>query len=170
MFGLWTMKVLTSLLAATILGWFIGMEFRSNQSSPPEHTSSDRKTTLVDIFPVIVSTDTLESFTQGTENISHNDLALWLLDASPDEIALLWSHFSKGTNAPETIANLILNAWARHAPVAVVTATRNTPFTDMAWRAFAIHHPEKAYEEALAVYQDAARTLGSFRSPQSLCS
>jgi hypothetical protein len=131
-----------------LAGWLTGAVFRSTESPPRQNHPAQEKRSPISTLN-LSSTKSLSSFTTNTGLVSTGDLALWLLDASPIEIAELWEHHSQQKDLETTTAELILAAWARHDPMAAVAATKDSRLEELAWQGFAIHHPERALQQAL---------------------
>lgn len=113
------------------------------------------------------STDTLETLKPLRGGELHVRLALWLIDASSDDIAALWGHYqttlTDGDFRPpmalmavggmgtgrHVINELILYHWMRHDPAAAMAAAKRDNEEYIAWQAWGALDPEGAFAAAV---------------------
>jgi hypothetical protein len=101
------------------------------------------------------STDTLESITALDASDSlYSRLALWLIDASDEDIASYWQSYRQKKDRANAITDLIFINWARLNPQAAITATAGTPDDHYAWWAWACHDPRASLTAAIAANKD----------------
>jgi hypothetical protein len=116
----------------------------------------------------------------------HARLALWLIDASPEDIAAFWDHYrttlteedfrppmalmevdGMGTGRFE-ISELILYHWMRHDPVSAMAAAKRAREEYQAWRAWTAMDPQGAFDAAVAdgksAVEEVARALGIYQA------
>lgn len=95
-------------------------------------------------IPRLRSSDTVETLTALTPQTLYSRLALWLVDASEQDISAFWEVSKKGEPG-EKITELIFLHWARHNPQAAIAAA---PSPSVGWRAWACHDPQTALATA----------------------
>lgn len=192
-----TPRSLLLVSAAAMAGWAAGMALRGDReagdapSAPePQAQSTSRKPAIEATVPPpssvpLRSIDTLESLKVLKGGELHARLALWLIDAPPEEIAAFWNHYRNtwteedlrppmallavggwGTGRNE-IGGLIFFHWSRHDPAAALAAAKEAGQDYLAWRGWAARDPRGALEAALAAGKSAteevARTLGLYQ-------
>ena len=79
----------------------------------------------------------------------YSRLALWLLDASAEDIAAYYQSYLQRENQPNEITDLIFINWTRLDPQAAIAATLDSKHAGHPWWAWACHEPEKAYLTAI---------------------
>jgi hypothetical protein len=86
----------------------------------------------------------METLTALTPQTLYSRLALWLMDASEQDISAFWEISKKG-EPDEKITELIFLHWARLDPQAAIAAA---PSPSVGWRAWACHDPQTALASA----------------------
>lgn len=187
--------------AAAIVGWATGAIIRSDTpatagsattlpSTAPERTLA-RKPPLEATVPPpsaisLRSADTLETLKPLRGGELHARLALWLIDASPEDIAAFWDHYrttltaddfrpptallavdGRGTGRIE-VSELILYHWMRHDPLSAIAAAKRDREEYQAWQAWTAMDPQGAFDAALAdgkrAVEEVARALGIYQA------
>ncbi|MFT6864039.1 MAG: hypothetical protein ACJAVK_002601 [Akkermansiaceae bacterium] len=124
------MKIVITLMISIALGCFVGQKIGSPHSPSPPLISlieSEKNPTPAQ-NSTLVSSDSQDSLITEEKRLPFARLAHWLLDASPEEIALLWDHYSSRPGFDRQRTRLILSAWARHDLSSVIVATKETKF------------------------------------------
>lgn len=96
------------------------------------------------------SGDSLETILKIDPVAEYGRLALWMLDAGPDDIAAYWDHYRARPNRSNDINDLIFINWARIDPEAAVAKSAGTPDEHYAWWAWGCHDPATALAEVQA--------------------
>ncbi|GAA5481062.1 hypothetical protein [Haloferula sargassicola] len=96
------------------------------------------------------SSDTFEDILQIDPVAEYGRLALWMVDASAEEIAGYWQHYRQQENRSNDINDLIFINWTRLDPEMAIAASAGTPDEHYAWWAWACHEPQKAFAEVQA--------------------
>ncbi|MES2658257.1 MAG: hypothetical protein V4689_06545 [Verrucomicrobiota bacterium] len=111
------------------------------------------------------STDTVETLAALPNSERYSRLAMWLVDASEQDIAAYWAIYSKGKRDNESTGLVFLN-WTRLNPQGAIDATAGTEDEDFAWWAWACHDPQGSLAAALTAGPElvihVARGLGEF--------
>lgn len=100
------------------------------------------------------STDTLETILALGDQETYGRLALWMLDASEQDIAAYWQSYRQKQDRSNDIADLIFINWTRLNPQGAIAAATGTPNEQHAWWAWACHDPQTALATALATKPD----------------
>ncbi|MEK7950207.1 hypothetical protein [Luteolibacter soli] len=197
-----TPRSLLLISATAIAGWATGAIIREDTPvaagstaelpSPASERAVARKPPLEATVPPpsmtpLRSTDTLETLKPLRGGDLHARLALWLIDASPEDISAFWDHYRStlteedlrpsnalmavdggmGTGRFE-ISELILYHWMRHDPLAAMAAAKRDHEEYQAWRAWTALDPQAAFDAALAdgkrSVEDVARALGIYQA------
>lgn len=95
------------------------------------------------------STDSLADLLALEDGDLYGRLALWLLDASEDEMAAFWEDYSQRSGFVGEIAELIFVQWSRLNPLGALAAVEGDPFVHFAWFGWACHDPETALATAM---------------------
>ena len=111
---------------------------------PAPRSASEAPPPLV----TIRSTDTIEDLLAAEPATLYERLALWLVDATSDEMAAYWQATKSLENYPRDARELLLQRWTIIDPHAAIAATVGTAWDDVAWSAWASHEPLKALEAA----------------------
>lgn len=93
------------------------------------------------------STDTVETLAALAPGTLYSRLALWLMDASEQDIAAFWAIYQKG-EPDENITNLIFLRWACHNPQAAIAAEPAGHDKKSGWWAWACRDPQAALAAA----------------------
>ncbi|RYD48990.1 MAG: hypothetical protein EOP83_25745, partial [Verrucomicrobiaceae bacterium] len=132
------------------------------------------------------SADTLETLKLLRGGELHARLALWLIDASPEDIAAIWDHYrttlteedfrpsmavlsvnGMGTGRFE-VSELILYHWMRHDPASAMAAAKRDRAEHLAWQVWTAMDPGGAFDAAVIDGQSAlgevARALGIYQA------
>lgn len=100
------------------------------------------------------STDTLETILALGDQETYGRLALWMLDASEQDIAAYWQSYRQKQDRSNDIADLIFINWTRLNPQGAIAAAAGTPNEQHAWWAWACHDPQTALATVLATKPD----------------
>lgn len=102
------------------------------------------------------STETLESLKATPDDGAelYARLALWMVDASEEDIAAYWKHYAQRENRSNDINDLIFINWTRINPQGAVAAAKGTDEAHYAWWAWACHDPKAALGTAIATDPD----------------
>jgi hypothetical protein len=96
------------------------------------------------------SSDTLDDIIALDDKDNYARLALWMLDASEQDIAAYWQHYRQQKNRSNEINDLIFINWTRLNPQGAIAAATNTPDEHYAWWAWACHDPRAALAAVLS--------------------
>jgi hypothetical protein len=108
------------------------------------------------------SHETLESLIAQGEDPTYASLALWLVDASAEDIAAYWE-FRKDGNLQNDKMRLIFFNWTRLDPQAAIAAVAGTDRAAYPWWAWAAHDPRAALAAATPeMLADVALGIGEF--------
>ena len=97
----------------------------------------------------IRSTDTLETVLSVGNEIAYGRLALWMLDASEQDIATYWQNYRQCGQSNNDIADLIFIHWTRLNPKSAIAAATGSRNEEHAWWAWACHDPGAALAAAI---------------------
>ncbi|HEY8962793.1 MAG TPA: hypothetical protein VIM57_11375 [Luteolibacter sp.] len=152
-------------------GYFATQRFAVDSTAPdvipnsPLSSQRDPQTTedsALDRVVTMRSSETLESLIAQGEEATYATLALWLLDANPEDIAA-YGNFRKGGKMGGDQKRLLFIHWTRLAPEAAIAAVADTSDQGMVWWAWAASEPERALTAAGADrIKDVARGIGEF--------
>ncbi|MES2440741.1 MAG: hypothetical protein V4584_16865 [Verrucomicrobiota bacterium] len=122
-------------------------------SSPPVSgrspaTTAPARPALQDIPPQR-SADSLESLTAIEGGAPYQRLALWLMDASPRDIAAYWEIYRKGQRTDD-LTDLIFLHWTRLDPLSAIAAVAGGDDEKYPWWAWSCHDPRAALAAATA--------------------
>lgn len=120
---------------------------RGGPAPDPAPSPGEKKQASIPILslgPLPVSTDTRESLLQLPQADLYPRLALWLLDASEEEIAAFWSVWHPKSKGKPEIELLILSQWAKRNPKAMLEAAKQAGRESLAWTAWAASDPQAA--------------------------
>lgn len=121
----------------------------AEEAAPSDGTEAERIKELFKAAAATKSDDTLESILQIDPVAEYGRLALWMVDASAEDIGAYWQHYRQRESRSNDINDLIFINWTRLDPEAAVTASSGTDDEHYAWWAWACHDPEKALAEVL---------------------
>jgi hypothetical protein len=96
------------------------------------------------------SGDSLESILRIDPVAEYGRLALWMVDASAEEIGDYWDHYRAQPNRDNDVNDLIFINWTRVDPEAAVARSAGTSDEHYAWWAWACHDPATALAQAKA--------------------
>jgi hypothetical protein len=96
------------------------------------------------------SSDTLEDLLALGPDDLYERLALWLVDASTDDMAAYWNATKALTDVPSKLRDLLFVRWTIHDPLGAIQAAADTPSSHIPWWAWAKNDPTAAFEHALA--------------------
>lgn len=91
-----------------------------------------------------VSAETLESLLAYPEKDLYAPLALWLLDASAEDMARFWSSYRPRGEPKGTIRDLVFSQWVKRDPQALLAAARRGDEEAAAWSAWTMVDPDAA--------------------------
>ncbi|MCW1916898.1 hypothetical protein OJ996_25135 [Luteolibacter sp. GHJ8] len=100
------------------------------------------------------SKDTLESIKTAEGPDLYSRVALWMVDASEEDLKGFWDHYRQKENRENDINDLIFINWTRINPQGAIAAAKGTPDEHYAWWAWACHDPETALATAKASNPD----------------
>ncbi len=96
------------------------------------------------------SSDTLATALSLDQFTEFERLALWMLDASAEDIADYWEQHRDIKTKNREITDLVFINWTRLDPKAATAAVNGTQYDEFAWWAWACHDPHQALAESLA--------------------
>ncbi|WP_193211490.1 hypothetical protein [Luteolibacter marinus] len=102
------------------------------------------------MLPSVHSDDDLESLKALPPEDLYARLALWMVDASQEDIAAFWQHYKTVDNRANEINDLIFINWSRIDPQAAVDAAKGTPDEHYTWWAWACHDPAGSLAAVMA--------------------
>ncbi len=118
---------------------------------------------LAALLPATRSGETVGSLVAQGESAAYASLALWLLDASAEDIAAYWES-GKTMKLDGDKKRLIFINWTRLDPRAAIDAAAGTENEATPWWAWASHDPQAALAAADgARIRDVARGIGEFQ-------
>lgn len=100
------------------------------------------------------SKDTLESIKMAEGPDLYSRVALWMVDASEEDLKGFWDHYRQKKDRANDINDLIFINWTRINPQGATAAAKGTPDEHYAWWAWACHDPETALATAKASNPD----------------
>lgn len=114
------------------------------------------------------STDTLETLSALDSQSIYSRLALWMMDASEQDIAAYWESVRAQEDRPNEITDLVFINWTRLNPRGAIAAVAGTKNEHHAWWAWSCHEPQAALTAALAANPDRVNNvawgLGEFQA------
>jgi hypothetical protein len=114
------------------------------------------------------STDTLETLAELNAESLYSRLALWMMDASEQDIAAYWETVREKKDRTNDITDLVFINWARLNPQGAIAAVAGTANEHYAWWAWACHDPQGSLTAALAANPDRVNNvawgLGEFQA------
>lgn len=125
-----------------------GVSITPVSKTSPSGPNAANKTNLAEI-PHLQSTNTLESLLAEDHPLQYGRLALWLMDASEQDIATFWKGFSKKKREYE-LSTLVFIYWSRLNPQAALAAVAGTPDEQYAWQGWAYHDPQASLTAVIA--------------------
>lgn len=141
--------------ADQVLDADVAAESRSRQSRPdgPGPKRSRGKVDHIDTSH-IQSADTLESLKNVPPDELYARLAVWMIDASEEEVRAYWDHYRTVENRSNEINDLIFINWTRIDPRAATAAAAGTPDEHYAWWAWSSHDPAGSLAAVIAENPD----------------
>lgn len=100
------------------------------------------------------STDTLESLAKLDRDSLYSHLALWMMDASEQDIAAYWATVRDKKDRTNDVTDLVFINWTRLNPRGAIAAVAGTGSEHYAWWAWACHDPQGALAAAIAANPD----------------
>lgn len=122
----------------------------SEESSAPVTKAN----TIAAARSTLRSKDTLESIKTAEGADLYARVALWMVDASEEDITSYWQHYRQQENRSNEINDLIFINWTRINPQGATAAAKGTPDEHYAWWAWACHDPATALSTAIATNPD----------------
>ena len=107
-------------------------------------TKSEREASSAPVSSTLYSTDTLEDLLEDESSAQFGRIALWLLDATPGEVAQLWEGLTKTHPHPQGSLQLVMMKWAQMDPTAAMAAAVGTQWENLAWASWAEADPRAA--------------------------
>lgn len=141
------------LLLAAAAGFAFGHGFRSREASRGEPAPGatppreDKKAAIPPPpppLPLPVSADNMESLLKLPKAELYPRLALWLLDASEEDIASFWKAWHPTAGNQVDIDLLIFSQWAKRNPQAMLEAAGKAGKESTGWSAWAESDPQAA--------------------------
>jgi hypothetical protein len=96
------------------------------------------------------STDTLEDLINLSPQDLYEPLALWLVDATSEDMATFWSTIQSAEGIPTNVLDLFFIRWTLNDPFGAIQAAAGTPHCHIPWWAWAKNDPGTAFQHALA--------------------
>jgi len=151
------------LVALLGLGFFSGAALKrqaADSTAPNRPTNSEAHTRVrtgvanhsnsnagLAVTPVNLRSDhTLEDLLALPPEDLYNHLALWLVDASTDEMAAYWNATKNDKNASDKIRDLLFVRWTLSDPLGAIKAAADTQASHIPWWAWAKNDPSAAFE------------------------
>lgn len=123
--------------------------------SPPPATPFGRSATPAgeaaawSPMPDLRSTDTVEVLAALHEDELYERLALWLVDASVEDMAAWWSATKENEDLHFRFRDLVFMRWTALDPAGAVGAAAGTPYEHIPWWAWAKNDSDAAFREAM---------------------
>jgi AcrR family transcriptional regulator len=150
----------------------------ANDTGNPQKTRSQRasaddlgasgKPAVPPKLSTVRTTDTLDTLTAPDADPLYSRLALWMMDASEQDIAAYWESVRDQKDRPNQITDLVFINWTRLNPRGAIAAVAGTKNEHYAWWAWACHEPQEALTAALAANPDRVNNvawgLGEFQA------
>lgn len=92
------------------------------------------------------SNDTLESIIKVPLSDAYSRLALWLVDASDEDVAAYWKFYEAQKNRPSDLTDLFFVNWVRINRDAAFAAVSGTKYEKYAWRGWCSSDPNAAFQ------------------------
>jgi len=148
-------KSVLFLVLGTVLGIFAASVFKYNPpSSSTEALEQENKQTSLSKrsirslssikSPLKNSTETVETLIVATEENQegiYGKIALWLVDASPQEIQEYWDFHRSQKNSPRDISDLLMVGWTSKDPEGALATVKGTSGEQFVWWAWACLTP-----------------------------
>lgn len=123
-----------------------GEDLSSDAASASKAASSKKE-----IKPsTLRSQDTLETLKSLAGAELYSRLALWMVDASEQDITSYWEHYRQQKPRSNDINDLIFINWTRVNPQGATATAKGTPDEHYAWWAWACHDPKGALQAAIS--------------------
>ncbi|MES2923634.1 MAG: hypothetical protein V4819_18910 [Verrucomicrobiota bacterium] len=100
------------------------------------------------------STDTLESLAKLDHESLYSHLALWMIDASEQDIAAYWATVRDKKDRTNDVTDLVFINWTRLNPRGAIAAVAGTSNEHYAWWAWGCHDPQGALAAAITANPD----------------
>lgn len=131
---------------------------RARSSSPdPSNDSAgspaSRSRSALPDLPALHSTDTIESLLAIPDDSLYGRLAVWMMDASEEDIAAFWKVYSQKKDRSNDINDLVFINWTRLDPQAAIAGAGEGNI-HYAWWAWACHDPAGSLAAAIAANKD----------------
>ena len=166
-----TLPIILGLGAAGFLSGFAGKRLASSSSAAISGQPAERKSSASDIAedsPTLAtsakvraakpsslrSSDTLESLATLDKDSLYSRLALWMMDASEQDIAAYWATVRDNKDRTNDVTDLVFVNWTRLNPRGAIAAVAGTKNEHYAWWAWACHDPQGALAAAIAANPD----------------
>lgn len=95
------------------------------------------------------STDTVDDLLAADRDELYSRLALWLVDASSDEMHDFYRRFIDHPNATTRSFDLLFVSWAAADPMGAIQAAEGTPQAHIPWWGWAKNQPLEAFRHAM---------------------
>lgn len=143
-------------------------EPKRDQSSGAGAPENPRRPAAKATPSTLKSTDTLETLAALDDKSLYARLALWMVDASEQDIAAYWQGYREKPGRENDITDLIFINWTRLDPAAAIAAAAGTKDEHHAWWAWSCHDPKAALSAAIARNPDRVNNvtwgIGEFHS------
>lgn len=141
---------------------------RSSRSSTDDLQNPANPVATTPKISKLRSEDTLETLAALDADSLYSRLALWMMDASEQDIAAYWESVRGQKDRPNDITDLVFINWTRLNPKAAIAAVAGTDQEHYAWWAWACHDPQGSLTAALAANPDRVNNvawgLGEFQA------
>ncbi|MGE9268010.1 MAG: hypothetical protein ACQKBY_07925 [Verrucomicrobiales bacterium] len=116
---------------------------------PSSHPSRRERQEFAHDTPSALNLDDILALPDSEDDV-YAPLALWLTDASAEEIATYWNHLQQNEKINSNLAKLIMANWTQLDPQAALAAAEGTYYIRHVWSSWAANDPEQALAAALA--------------------
>lgn len=120
---------------------------QENRPGASHATRSDQRAPTVPLN--LHSTHTLADLLALPQDELYEALAVWLVDASTDEMAAYWNATKNDKNASDKIRDLLFVRWTLTDPLGAIEAAADTQASHIPWWAWAKNNPSAAFEYAM---------------------
>lgn len=132
----------------------LAAEFSRGLQANPNTATHNHRPQVKPTPSSLKSTDTLETLVALDDKSLYARLALWMVDASEQDIAAYWQSYRQKTNRDNDINDLIFINWTRLNPAGAIAAATGTKDEHYAWWAWSCHDPKAALTAAIAQNPD----------------
>jgi hypothetical protein len=152
-------------IALLILSFFAGRMLKSSPQKvdpPPQaNTPTPTRTTTrsadatpaqtpADLSQSLRSTDTVDTLIALSKDDLYERLALWLVDASVEDMAAYWEATKHEEDTHYKIRDLLFVRWTITDPLGAIEAASKTSSAHIPWWAWAKNDPQAAFNHSIA--------------------